>query len=384
MSLSYAPSFWEYRNFLAKLDLLIIGAGFSGLQTAIRLKELAPNLRLAVVERGTLPIGASTRNAGFACFGTLTELRADLQRMSEDTVWQTVDRRYRGLQLLRQRFPETTIRYKAYGGYEVFEPHERETWSACLDQLDYFNQRTEAITGHTKVFEEAPNKIAELGISGVAGLIQNRLEGQLDPAALLRHLIKRAASLDIPIFNGLEITKLEEGPAEICLHHQLDWPLRARRVLLTTNAFSRQLLPELPIQPARNQVLITEPLPNLLVKGCFHYQEGYVYWRNVENRLLIGGGRHLDLAGESTTEFGVHDSIRTYLHQKLSDWTGRSVQNLPIAFQWSGIIAQGPDKSPIVRQLSDRITVAVRLAGMGVALSSLLAEEASALILDKG
>lgn len=384
MPLNYRTSYWEYQNFFADLDLLIVGGGLTGLQSAIRLKERRPKLRLVVVDRGPLPIGASTRNAGFACFGSLTELLADLREMPEDDVWQTVDRRFRGLELLKRRFPTDAIRYHQWGGYELFEDEEEEIFERCVEQMAYFNQRTATITGHREVFRVVDDRIADFGLHSIRHMIRNELEGQLDPGALMRHLLQRAAALDIPMLTGVEVRSYNEGPSTVQLQTSLPRTIEARRVLLATNAFTDGLVAAVPIEPARNQVLITEPLDGVAIKGCFHHHQGYIYWRNVGNRLLIGGGRHLDLTGEATADFGAHPVIRSFLHDKLATWTGRKAAELPVAFEWSGIIAQGPKKTPIVRPLSDRIFLAVRLAGMGVALSSLLAEEASDLILGEG
>ena len=67
-------SFWEKDTFLNNTDIIIIGSGIVGLNAAIHLKEQNPTLKIIVVERGSLPCGASTKNAGFACFGSMSEL----------------------------------------------------------------------------------------------------------------------------------------------------------------------------------------------------------------------------------------------------------------------------------------------------------------------
>ena len=57
-------SFWERESF-AQYDLIVIGAGITGLSTAASFKEKHPAADVLVIEQGTLPLGASTRNAGF-------------------------------------------------------------------------------------------------------------------------------------------------------------------------------------------------------------------------------------------------------------------------------------------------------------------------------
>src|SRR5271154_267438 len=95
-------SFWEKQSLL-NYDIIIIGSGIVGLSTAISIKEKAPRKRIMVLERAVLPTGASTKNAGFACIGSLTEILDDLKKMSEDEVLQLVDLRLKGLLKLRTR-----------------------------------------------------------------------------------------------------------------------------------------------------------------------------------------------------------------------------------------------------------------------------------------
>ena len=63
-------SFWERDSFFNDIDVVIIGSGIVGLSTALSLRERDATLRIAIIERGAMPAGASTRNAGFACFNS--------------------------------------------------------------------------------------------------------------------------------------------------------------------------------------------------------------------------------------------------------------------------------------------------------------------------
>ena len=104
-------SYWEKESFFRNIDVAIIGSGIVGLSAAIRLKELSPKLEIMILERGSLPIGASTRNAGFACFGSLSEMIDDLNFHSEEEVFQLVEKRWKGLQLLRKNLGDKNKYY---------------------------------------------------------------------------------------------------------------------------------------------------------------------------------------------------------------------------------------------------------------------------------
>ena len=61
-------SYWEKESFFSNYDAIVIGSGIVGLNAAIHLKKTAPSLKIVILEKGFLPTGASTKNAGFACF----------------------------------------------------------------------------------------------------------------------------------------------------------------------------------------------------------------------------------------------------------------------------------------------------------------------------
>lgn len=380
MVLQYELSFWEQDAFLRDLDLVVVGAGLVGLQTAIQLKEKEPALRIALVDRGPLPIGASTRNAGFACFGSPSELLDDLRHRPADEVWQLVEDRYRGLQRLQQRWGADTIGLEQLGGYEVFTGAEEESWAGCMEALPELNRRLQEITGLPDVFCPADNQREQQGLPGVRHLIFNRLEGQIHTGQLMRALLRRAAELELLLLTGTTIGNIREERDRVVLQTAWGWSLQADRVLLATNAFTPGLSPAAAVRPARNQVLLTAPLHGRLPQGCFHYNCGYVYFRNIGNRLLIGGGRHLDLEGERTTDLGPHHEIRRYLHGQLAEWTGRPTEELPLEQQWSGIIGEGDRKAPLIEWTGERTLIAARLGGMGVALSGRVGEQAAEML----
>ena len=89
-------SYWERTTHFDGIDFLIIGAGIVGFSAAIEVKKKYPGAKIVILERGYLPTGASSKNAGFACFGSVTELVDDLSKMGEDSVFETVGKRWEG------------------------------------------------------------------------------------------------------------------------------------------------------------------------------------------------------------------------------------------------------------------------------------------------
>ncbi len=373
-------SYWEYESFFKNIDIAVIGSGIVGLNAAIRLKELQPDLRVAIIERSFLPYGASTRNAGFACLGSLSELLDDLEQSSEDEVLALVERRWRGLQRLRERVGDVNLRYEELGGMEIFKNEEHDIVQKCLDAMPYFNEAVGKLIGKTNIYEKLNKNQTEIfGFQGVATIIKNNAEGQIHTGEMMRTLLILAHAKNILFLNGLKITSLKDETDAVVLTSEEGWHFSVRKVLVCTNGFAKQLFPDISVEAARNQVVITKPIQGLKVKGCFHYDRGYFYFRNIDDRILMGGGRNLDYFTENTDQFGVTDTIQNAINDLLKTLILPN-QVFEIDRTWSGIMGLGAVKKPIVEMFSPNVGVAVRMGGMGVAIGSLVGEEGAELI----
>ncbi|WP_295800909.1 FAD-dependent oxidoreductase [Mucilaginibacter sp.] len=372
-------SYWERTAFIDNADVIIIGSGLVGLSAALHLKKQAPALNVLVLERGFLPTGASTKNAGFACFGTISEQISYLKKSSEAEVLRMVDYKWRGLQRLRQNLGDDNIDFQQNGGHELFMDNELPAATEALDQLTYFNTLLQQAIGKSDIYSVANAKIADFGFNGIRQIIYTQYEGQLHTGKMMRTLLNKIYSLGIMVLNDCEIHKVEHEGGHVSLTTS-QGNFKTGNVILATNAFANQLFPKLKVIPGRGQVLVTKPIDGLKLKGTYHFNEGYYYFRNIDNRVLFGGGRNLDYAAEETWEFGhtdkVKDQLITYLKEIILPG-----QPFEVDYWWSGIMGFGDDISPIVKQVEPNVFCAVRCNGMGVAMGSLVGEEVAELVL---
>ena len=95
-------SYWEIKQYFSQVDYTIIGSGIVGINTALTLRKRFPTAKIVILEKGYLPAGASSKNAGFACFGSPSELLSDLKTNSEQDVFNLVHLRFKGLERLIQ------------------------------------------------------------------------------------------------------------------------------------------------------------------------------------------------------------------------------------------------------------------------------------------
>jgi glycine/D-amino acid oxidase-like deaminating enzyme len=372
-------SYWERNTWLHNIDYAVIGSGIVGLNCALALREKRPNAKIVIFERGMLPSGASTKNAGFACFGSISELLADLRNHTEEEVISLVRDRYNGLRELRNTLGDQMIDFQPHGGYELFSQQDAERYERCLDKVPYINLLLkEVFFDKTDVFSVKNDPFGFKNIQ--KQLIFNRYEGQLDTGKMMMALLKKAAEKGIFLLNSAEITSITSKNGEINLVLNNSEEIKAKTVCVATNGFAKQFLEET-VAPARAQVLITEPIANLPLRGTFHIDEGYYYFRNIHNRILLGGGRNLDREGETTTQFGLTNQIQERLEELLRTTIVPGI-DVAIAQRWSGIMGVGSQKKPIVKEVAPNIFCGVRLGGMGVAIGTTVGGKLADLALD--
>ncbi|MFI5203672.1 MAG: NAD(P)/FAD-dependent oxidoreductase [Flavobacteriales bacterium] len=369
-------SFWDRETFLQKADYLIVGGGLVGMWTAYFLKKQDKGLKIIILERGALPSGASTRNAGFACFGSVTELNDDLTRMSENEVFSLVHKRYEGLLKLRELLGDKEIGYEPLGGFEVFDDVlEYEKHTALIDS---YNKKLFSVTGVNTYVINA-KKATESGFKTIKGVIENTCEGQLHTGKMAARLMDLCKSLGVVFLNGAEVTEWADSGSEVHLLINSIGEMKSKKVLFATNGFATKLLPQLEVKPARAQVIVTKPVKGLKLNGSFHYEKGYYYFRNINDRILIGGGRNLDFEGETTSLDGLTPIIQQRLEELLYNVVC-PYEKPEIDIRWSGTMGVGPVKYPIIEKVSENAWCAVRLGGMGVALGTVVGEEVASLM----
>ena len=365
-------SYWEKQIYINHTDYLIIGSGIVGLTAAIYIKERFPLKKVTITEQGYLPTGASSKNAGFSCIGSPSELLDDLNSSSEEAVFKTVEKRWQGLLNLRSLLGDDKIDYQSNGSYELFTDSK---FDESVNKLDYLNNKLEEITAIKNVFSVNENIIPNSGFENFNHAISHKAEGQIDTGMMINNLYKLAIEKGILILNSISAEKILPNNILQTNQGKIDF----KKLLICTNGFAKQFLPEEDIEPARAQVIITKPIHNLKFKGIFHFNEGFYYFRNIHNRVLFGGGRQLDKKGETTTKF----ENTTLITSELEKILGKNIlpqTEFEIDYTWSGIMGVGKMKSPIIKQISDTVFCGVRLGGMGIAIGSLVGKELAELV----
>jgi len=357
-------SYWEKSEYWSPADLCIIGAGITGLSAAIFAKQKYPEHKIVVLERGFLPEGASTKNAGFACYGSVGELRADILENGYEACIKLVKERFEGLNFLRQLVPDAEMDYSSCGGVELFNSDQIEEWEACKKLIPKLNNNLESFFGG-RVYEESEDYQA---FQNCIGSIRSPFEGSLNPAKMMQSLYRKAIALGVNVFYNCEVNDYQRIGDWITLKMNQLPDLQSKKLLLCTNAFSSRF-GNFDLEAVRNMVLVSKEINWPFPAGVYHAQMGYFYFRRVGKRLLIGGGRHLDKAEETSAEFGINPKIKAALREFTQRHLGLDAEDL-FAEEWSGILGVGSNKEPIIEKLEKGVYTAFRLGGMGVAIGA--------------
>lgn len=362
-------SFWESELYNREFDLIVIGAGLTGQSIAHFYKKENPQQNVLVLDRGFFPIGASTRNAGFACFGSVTEHMADMKIEEEAKIIDRISRRFNGLKLLRKTLGDENIEYREPGAYEIFT--DIELYNKAVEHLNICNGWLEEAAGAQQVYQATEHN----GFPAIS----IKYEGCLHPGKMMRTLYEKNIKLGVEFRWQSQVQKIHETEAEVVLENGIK--LKARQLAVATNSFTSKLMSDIEIKPGRGFVFVTEPIQDLKWNGTYHYDAGFYYFRGVgNNQLLLGGARSLDIDVETTIEFGTNEKIKKHLTDFANNVLGLP-EGWEIAKEWSGIMGFTPTKSPILKRISDKTIIVAGLSGMGVALGMQLGKEGADMVM---
>jgi len=331
------------------VDVAIVGGGVTGCACALRLAEAGRRVRL--FEAREIASGASGRNGGFALRGgapAYDVARRELGAEQARALWVLTERYLDRLeQLAGNAFRRTGSLRLAADSRESLEL-----------EAEYEALREDGFAVEWRA--ELPPPLA----GRFDGAIFHPPDGSLQPARWVRRLAARGRS-------GVELR--EHARVESLAE------LEAEHVVLATDGYTHGLVGELDaaIKPTRGQVLVTEPLEQILF-ACPHYaRHGYDYWQQTpDGRLVAGGFRDKALDHEYTSEEATTPAIQGHLEQFATELLGEAPE---IEHRWAGIFGTTADRLPLVGRVPghDGVWVAAGYSGhgnvMGLACGDLLA-----------
>jgi gamma-glutamylputrescine oxidase len=297
----------------------VVGAGVTGLSCALELAASGRTVR--VHEARTIASGASGRNGGFALRGgamPYDAAQAELGAESAKALWELTE--------------QTLDRMEGLAG-DALRRVGSLRLAADEKERDELRAEYDALTADGFAAEWIDQPSGALKGRYQAALLHPR-DGALQPARWIRRLAEHAVAAEAEIREHERATSLDALDADV--------------VVVASDGYPSGLLPAIDelVQPIRGQVIVTEPLPELLYDRPHYARHGFDYWQQLlDRRLVLGGRRDVDLDAEFTAEEGTTPEIQSALEQFAAELAG---SDPTITHRWSGIFGSSPDLRPLV------------------------------------
>ena len=375
--------YWETEHLLRPVDFTVIGAGMVGMSTALHLKRARPDLSVRLLERSPLSSGGTTRNAGFACFGSAGEWLDDLDAIGPHALEALIRMRAEGLAELIGLLGAKAIGLQWTGGWELLSdsPDDRALAERINGALDLLRDvatpvlstvlRTVHPTGggQPALTEDADRAKA----LGAAHAIHLPWEGMIHTGQMVSAFHRALDDAGVQRLHGVEVKALAPSPTGWMLDTSAGG-LESRQVGLCTNGLAAQLVSGLEVRPVPNRVLVLRVASGALPVGTYHIDRGYLYMRTLdEHHVLFGGGRHwgyeLPLPPERNVEMEAQWDAA--LEQAARRWVNVEA----VTHRWTGWLGVGPDRRPLIGESQPGLHHAVRMGGMGVAIGTRVGRE---------
>lgn len=180
--------------------------------------------------------------------------------------------------MLRQRLGDEKMGLLNYGGSELL----KENNIAALDEIGPVNHLLRNIF-NLDTFIADERKINDFGFNRdvVKSLVFSPFESQIDTGVMMRSLIAMAQSKGVMIINNYDAAIVDDSSNTVKVSAKNSGvAFTSNRLISCSNAFTSSVLPQIKIKPGRGQVIATKPVTGLQIKGVFHMDEGYYYFRN--------------------------------------------------------------------------------------------------------
>jgi len=360
----------------ARTDVAIIGAGFTGLWTAIQLLEADPALRVTVLEMERAGFGASGRNGGF-CDASLTHGLANgiAHFPSEIRELEAEGRRNLAELVAFVAAEGIDCGLEQTGSLSVADqPHQIDELRASADLArDYGIETT--FLDRAGVWEEIHSPVFEAGL--LSGPDQTVM---LDPARLAQGLKHAAIRRGAVIHEHTRVVGVERAPGSVRVLTEAGPTLVAQHVVVATSAYSGWLgrLQRLFV-PVYDYVLVSDPLTDAQLEsigwqrrmGISDSGNQFHYFRlTADNRILWGG---YDAVYHPGSRVGPELDHRPATYALLEQHFFRAfpqLAGLRFPWRWGGAIDTTSRFMVTVGQtLGGRMTYALGYTGLGVGAS---------------
>ncbi len=366
-----SPSQTNFENLIKKTEVLIVGAGFCGSWLAYFLKTQNPKLQITILERDFINLGASLRNAGFLSCGNISEWLEDSKEVSWEETILTLKARIDGINLIKELAPQL--------------PSIRNCGSVDADPLTdekiLLMQRLNSSLSSLKIQPFFLKKNLVIGKEEKERAF-NSFDSEVNPYELLQELHLRLKKLGVVFQGNCTVEEIGNGIATFTAVNEKR-SMEYGYAFVCTNGFTKALNPKTNVEPARGQIIVTNPCETSTVKSLGFLRSGYDYFRFIGSRVLIGGGRLEYKKAEDTHSLEPTLEIKNYLIKLAQEVIGHD--KFKVEYHWAGTMGLRKGKHASISDLNTRVFLDSKteevagFGGWGVTLTPLVTKNLASL-----
>ena len=340
-------------------DICIIGAGYTGLSSALHLAERG--YKVVVLEAERIGWGASGRNGGHVGVGQRRG-QEDLEKMlGLDTAKQLWDMSVEAVQLVEDLINRHNIQCDLKRGI-MHLAAKRSHNEHLKEETDLLRERY-GYDQMTYIGEEEARAL--VGSKRYFGAQVDEGSLHLHPLNFALGLADAAVAAGVEFYENSRVTRYQGGSP--CIVETAKGQVKAKNVVLACNGYLGNLEPRMAgkIMPINNFVLATEPLSDAqakeLIANDFALQDTLFvidYWKlSGDNRLIFGGGENYS----SRFPQDIRSFVRKFMLQVYPQ-----LANTRLDYGWGGTLAITLNRMPHLGRLEPNVFYSQGYSGHGV------------------
>jgi gamma-glutamylputrescine oxidase len=344
MSISYWLDRSEGKN--KTCDVVIVGAGIAGLSAAYWMQKEDPNLKIVILDKGSVASGATGRNAGFITCGSVEHFNRLCERWGREKALEMWRFSEVNLELLKNEIiqDDTSLEFDQNGTFSL---------ASTAEEFDELKQ-TAALMAKMDIAVEVLQKQdteKRLGAANFVGGIKYLRDASVNPVKLTQ---KIRSCANVEIIENAEVFDLTQTSTGTVIARTPNFQIEASIAVMALNGYSASLKKYFDdkIYPTRGQIMVTEKVDKFMEGPCY---ANFVldYFRQLnDGRVLIGGFRQL----EKATEVGYSDHTSDVIQSALYDFLQKHIPVLKgkaVTHRWAGVMGFSFDGQPLVGSLPE-------------------------------
>ena len=351
------------------VDVVVVGGGFSGVNTALELAERG--YQVALLEARRIGWGASGRNGGQIIGGYATdELDQFKKTIGVEGVKALHQMGADSVDIIRQRVKRYDINCDLTWGYcdVATKP------SHMRDFEEAFKESQNVKTSYKLELLDKSQLCSEVRSDRyIGGLLDRQGAGHCHPLNLCIGEVLAATSLGVQIFEQSPVTNIQKGERPIV--KTATGTVNASFVVLCCNAYIEQLMPEVSskVLPCSSSVIATEPLNESQIAATMPGNRAVCDARNILDYFRLSADKRLIFGGQANYTGRIPKDIKGTIGNKMLK-VFPSLATVNVDYGWSGMIGVGYNRLPQAGRVGSNIYAIQAYSGHGINTTHLMAK----------